>query len=88
MILSTKLRDRILATPCTNYDTPGKNVKSGVLFIAYYLVRYRVEGNCFATLIQNIINKNSRQIVDECQQYLDLYSQGIKPAYSTDIDYL
>ena len=53
-----------------------------------YLVRYRVEGNRFATLIQNIINKNSKQIVDECQQYLDLYSQGIKPVYSTDIDHL
>ncbi len=53
-----------------------------------YLVRYRVEGNNFATLIQNIIDKNSKQIVDECQRYLDLYSQGIKPAYSTDIDYL
>ncbi len=53
-----------------------------------YLVRYRVEGNSFATLIQKIIDKNSRQIVDECQQYLDLYSQGIRPAYSTDIDYL
>ncbi len=53
-----------------------------------YLVRYRVEGHRFATLIQNIINKNSKQIVDECQQYLDLYSQGIKPVYSTDIDHL
>ena len=53
-----------------------------------YLVRYRVEGNRFATLIQNIIDKNSKQIVDKCQQYLDSYSQGLKPAYSTDIDYL
>ena len=53
-----------------------------------YLFRYRIEGNNFATLIQNIINKNSKQIVNECQRYLDLYSQGIKPTYSTDIDYL
>lgn len=53
-----------------------------------YLVRYRVEGNDFAILIQNIINRNTKQIVDECQQYLDLYSQGVKPAYSTNIDYL
>lgn len=27
-----------------------------------YLIRYRMEGNNFATLIQNIIDKNSRQI--------------------------
>ena len=53
-----------------------------------YLVRYRTEGNNFAMLIQTIIDKNSKQIVDECQRYLDFYSQGITPAYSTDIDYL
>lgn len=53
-----------------------------------YLVRYRTKGNSFATLIQNIIDKNSKQIVDACQRYLDLYSQGIRPTYSTDIDYL
>ena len=53
-----------------------------------YLVRYRTEGNNFAMLIQTLIDKNSKQIVDECQRYLDLYSQGIKPDYSTDIDYL
>lgn len=53
-----------------------------------FLVRYRIEGNNFAILIQNIINKNSKKIIDECQQYLNLYSQGIKPAYSTNIDYL
>lgn len=53
-----------------------------------YLVRYRTDGNIFATLIKNIIDKNSKQIVAECQRYLDLYSEGIKPQYSTDIDYL
>lgn len=34
------------------------------------------------------IDKNSKQIIDECQRYLDLYSQGIKPFFSTDLDYL
>lgn len=53
-----------------------------------YLVRYRTEGNSFALLIQHIINKNSRQIVSECQKYLDDYSAGNHPAYSTDIDLL
>ena len=53
-----------------------------------YLIRYRTDGNRFATLIQTIIDKNSKQIVNECQRYLDLYSQGIKPLYSIDIDYL
>ena len=53
-----------------------------------YLIRYRTDGNRFATLIQTIIDKNSKHIFNECQRYLDLYSQGIKPLYSTDIDYL
>lgn len=53
-----------------------------------YLIRYRTEGNNFATLIQSIIDKNSKQIVTECQHYLDLYSQGIRPNFSTNIDYL
>ena len=53
-----------------------------------YLVRYRTEGNEFATIIRSIIDKNSKQIVDACQQYLDLYGKGIRPAYATDIEYL
>ena len=53
-----------------------------------YLIRYHTEGNNFATLIQSIIDKNSKQIVTECQHYLDLYSQGIRPNFSTNIDYL
>lgn len=38
-----------------------------------YLVRYRTEGNSFATLIHDIIEKNSKQIVDKCQHYLCIY---------------
>lgn len=37
MVLSAKLRNRRLATPCTNYGTVGENMESGVLFIAYLL---------------------------------------------------
>ena len=36
MVLSAKLRNRKLATPCTNYGTVGENMESGVLFVAYY----------------------------------------------------
>lgn len=53
-----------------------------------YLIRYRTEGNVFATMIQNIIDKNSKQIISECQAYLDDYVAGKRPNYSTDIDYL
>lgn len=53
-----------------------------------YLVRYRTEGNAFAIMIQNIIDKNSKKIISECQAYLDEYAAGKRPDFSTDIDYL
>lgn len=53
-----------------------------------YLIRYRIEGNVFASLIQTIIDRNSQRIISECQQYLDDYAAGKHPAYSTDIDCL
>ncbi len=52
------------------------------------LRRYRIEGNSFATLIQTIIDKNKKSIVDNCQAYLDAYAKGYHPQFSTDIDYL
>ena len=53
-----------------------------------YQVRYRTDGNRFATLIQQIVDKNTKQIVTECQRYLDDYAAGKHPAFSTDIDFL
>ena len=53
-----------------------------------YLIRYRTEGNSFATLIQTIIDKNEKQIVTECQTYLSQYESGLHPQFSTNIDYL
>ena len=53
-----------------------------------YLVKYRTNGNSAATLYKTIIDKNAKQIVDECQEYLNNYARGIHPAYSTNIDYL
>lgn len=53
-----------------------------------YMLRYRTEGNAFATMIQRIIDDNTKRIVNDCQQYLDHYSTGERPPYSTDIDLL
>lgn len=53
-----------------------------------YLIKYRTEGNEFATLLENIINKNERQIVMESQQYLNHYISGDHPRFSTDLDLL
>lgn len=53
-----------------------------------YLNKYRTEGNDYAELIQNIIDKNSKQIITECQNYLFEYENDNKSEYSTNIDML
>ena len=51
-------------------------------------IYFRTHGNSHATLIKSIIDKNEKQIVRECQEYLNLVSSGNRPMYSTDIDLL
>lgn len=53
-----------------------------------YQVRYRTEGNEFATMVQRIVDRNAKQIVEDCQKYLDRYAAGDRPQFSTDIDFL
>lgn len=53
-----------------------------------YLMKYHTEGNIAATMMKAIIDKNTKIIVNECQNYLDKYADGKQPQYSTDIDYL
>ena len=37
-------------------------------------------------LYQNIINKHEKEIVAECQKYLDAYANGLRLKYSVNID--
>ena len=53
-----------------------------------YQVIYRTEGNEFAQMVQQIIDKNASTIVRDCQNYLDRYAEGERPLYSTDLDLL
>lgn len=53
-----------------------------------FLVKYRTEGNAFATLIKTTVDKSEKAIVADCQRYLKDYENGVKPMYSTDIDLL
>ena len=56
MVLSAKLRNRKLATPCTNYGTVGENMESGVLFVAY------VSG---ILIIKKVIKKIIRKVIKQ-----------------------
>lgn len=53
-----------------------------------YLRKYHTDGNISATLMKSIIDKNTKVIVSGCQKYLTDYENGIRPKYSTNIDYL
>ena len=49
---------------------------------------YHIEGNVSAKLNLAFIDKYEKQIVSECQEYLNRFSVGICPPFSTNIDIL
>lgn len=49
---------------------------------------YHTEGNIAAKLTLAFIDKYEKQIISECQAYLDNYCAGNRPPFSTDIDLL
>ena len=53
-----------------------------------FLQKYHMEGNMAATLYKAIIDKNEKQIIQECQNYLTAYENGVRSKYATDIDFL
>lgn len=85
-------KDQYFALPPRPTTKPGN--RHGLHYIKMfpitknYQVRYRTDGNRFAILVQQIVDKNTKQIVTECQRYLDDYAAGKHPAFSTDIDFL
>lgn len=80
--------------PLPPRSTTKPHHRHGIHYIKMFPVdktkvkRYRITGNPHAILIKSIIDKNEKQIIAECQQYLNRYEAGIKPRYSTDIDLL
>ena len=77
---------------------PRKTTKSGHRHGVHYikmfpvkrkdLIIFHTENNDYATLIKSIIDRHEKEIIKECQCYLDAYEQGIHPSYSTNIDLL
>ncbi len=91
-ISSNTPKDQYFALPTRSTTRPGNH--HGLHYIKMfpvtkkYLIRYRIAGNIFATTIQSVIDKNEKRIVNECQKYLDDYSQGKHLPFATDIDLL
>lgn len=51
-------------------------------------IMFRTAGNKQAELMKSIIDKNEKQIIQECQSYLVKYESGVRPKYATNIDLL
>lgn len=51
-----------------------------------YYRKFNVGKNPSYVLFQSIITKNTKQIVTECQDYLNRYAAGNIPVYAVDID--
>ena len=51
-----------------------------------YLEKFRTENNAYYEMIVKIIDKNEKNIIDQCQNYLNDYEEKGRPTYSPDID--
>lgn len=43
--------------------------------------KFRVEGNPYYLLIKAILDKNEKQIIEECQKYLNDYEKGMRARF-------
>lgn len=83
-------RDHYFALPPRPATMPGNH--HGLHYIKMFPIcrsaqeRFWVGDNPSYLLYQDIIKRNERSIVQDCQQYLDTYAQGVKPQYAVDID--
>lgn len=80
--------------PLPTRSTTREKYRHGVHYIKMFPVDrskvnlFRTEGNFYYTLIKAILDKNEKQIISECQKYLENYEKGIRPQYCTNIDLL
>lgn len=80
--------------PLPPRSTTKDNNRHGLHYLKMFPVKrewlhpFHTENNVYASLIKAIIDKNEKQIVTECQEYLNRYEAGIINDFATDIDML
>ena len=83
-------KDQYFALPPNSNTKPG--YRHGVHYIKIfpidnkYLQKYRIENNTYLLQVKSILDKNEKQIITACQQYLNKYEQGIGCNMTPDID--
>lgn len=85
-------KDDYFALP--NRSTTKPNHHHGLHYIKMFPVSkkfyelYRTEGDVASKLYLAFIDKHEKEIVNQCQAYLERFEKGICPPYCTDIDKL
>ena len=85
-------KDEYFPLPTRNTTKNGRH--HGIHYIKMFPVKpsdsvlYRTDGDIYSALIKAVVDKNEKQIIKECQDYLLRYENGRHPKYATDIDYL
>lgn len=51
-----------------------------------YQRRFRTDGNPYYETIQSILSRHEKEIVTQCQAYLDEYAEKGRPRYAVDLD--
>lgn len=83
-------KDQYFALPPRPTTKPGH--RHGIHYIKMFPIRkqyqrrFRTEGSQYYETLQRIIDSNSKQIVGNCQAYLDRYEAEGKPRFAVDID--
>lgn len=83
-------KDQYFSLP-PNSATKNGN-KHGVHFIklfpikSKYIQKYRISNNSQMELIKSILDKNEKEIITSCQNYLYEYEQGKRHPMTPDID--
>jgi hypothetical protein len=78
--------------PLPPRSTTKPNHRHGVHYIKMFPIekkyqqKFRTKGSKYYEKLQSILDVNTKQIVNECQNYLNRYEAEGKPKYAVDID--
>lgn len=83
-------KKQYFALPPNSATRPGN--RHGVHYIKMfpidnkYLQKYRIENNTYLLQVKSILDKNEKQIISACQEYLTEYERGKGHFMTPDID--
>lgn len=83
-------KEQYFALPPNSATKPGN--RHGVHYIKIfpidnkYLQKYRIENNTYLLQVKSILDRNEKQIISACQEYLTKYEQGLGHCMTPDLD--